>query len=142
MGTRGRHRSGTVKTHAWALAGLLSFTAGIPVGIAAGIELFRYSPYEDRGALDISIRLGISAVLMMGIPVMILLLRVSVRLLREYRAWKRTLTPAQRIAVTMAEFGVMEGAHLALKHHHEKVSAELTASVMGPDREPIRPFGG
>lgn len=131
MRNRGRHSSGQVKSFFWPAIGILSVLTAIPVGLAAVAELFRYSPYGDTGALDIAIRLGISAALMMGIPLIAAVWRLLRQMRREYRAWLATLTPGQRLAASVAGLAAMEAAHIAFRDHNREVSARLTASVMG-----------
>jgi hypothetical protein len=133
-----RHSNGTVKTSPGfivLLAGGLSAGTGLALGVGALVELFRYSPYENPGALDIGLWTGLAAVLLAGIPAGLVLLLGLRSALRRYRAWKRTLTPGQRTLLAFAEVAAMEAAHIAWRDHNRNESARLTASVMGEKRE-------
>lgn len=134
----GRHGGEPVKTPNRFLplaAGGLSIAAGVVLAPISLVELFRYSPYGDPGALGTGLWLGIAAVILIGVPVATGTLLFLRAMYRRYRAWKRTLTPAQRAWLAWGEFAAMEAAHLAMRDHNRKESARLTASVMGDERE-------
>ncbi len=134
-----RHSNGEVKTSPGFIAlfiGGMSLITGLVAGVGAVVELFRYSPYENPGALDIGLWMGLAAVLLVGIPAGAVLLLGLRAVFRRYRAWKRTLTPGQRTMLAFAEFAAMEVAHIAWRDHNREESARLTASVMGEKREP------
>ena len=135
--SRGKHRSGAVSaSHGPGIAVFGAFGLSEAIGIALGAvslaELLRYQPYDDAGAGTAGLYLGIAAVILAGGPVLIVSFMILRALLRRYSAWKQTLTPGERTAVTFAELGALIGLHEALKHHNREVSARLTESVMGP----------
>ena len=49
----------------------------------------------------------------------------------RYRTWRENLTPEQRLAWDLSVAAGMTAAHVAWSHHNQRVSAHLTASVMG-----------
>lgn len=51
--------------------------------------------------------------------------------LKQYRAWKATLTPQERFLVDMAEAAALWEAHRVMHERHKREDARLTASVMG-----------
>lgn len=133
-----RHSNGTVKTSRGfivLIAGTASVAAGAILAPIALIELLRYSPYEDPGALGTGMWTGLAAILLIGLPVGLVLVLGLRSALRRYRAWKRTLTPGQRTLLAFAEFAAMEAAHIRWRDHNRDESARLTASVMGEKRE-------
>ena len=77
--------------------------------------------------------------LMLGIPAVAKLLKGSSKPVKpprpsryaRYRAWRRSLTPGQRLALDVGTFIALTATHIAWHHHNQKVSARLTASVMG-----------
>jgi len=135
----GRHSSGEVKTSrlgAGLLAGSISLIAGGAIAPFALYDLFQYSPYGDAADLGTGLWLGLASAVLIGAPLIVLAL-IAIRVLsRSYRAWKRTLTPRQRLAVGIAEVLGLEAAHIAWRDHNRKESARLTESVMGEKREP------
>lgn len=134
----GKHSSGEVRTSGTFIAvaaGSISLAAGAVVAPFALIELFRYSPYENPGALGTGLWLGVASAILIGVPLLVLAVATARALRRHYRAWKRTLTPAQRFALTLAEVLGMEAAHLAWRDHNRDESSRLTASVMGEKRD-------
>lgn len=114
---------------------LCSMAAGgvlLVTGIDAGL---RYSPYENPGALRTAVVcLLLSAALVAG-PVLILLGRMLARDIRSYLAWRRTLTPQELALLRLAEAGAMWAAHLAWRERNRAVDDELTARVMGGERD-------
>jgi hypothetical protein len=119
----------------WRLSVLASMACSIPVGIVAVDELLAYSPYENPGPLSTGLWLGAIAVAMFAVPVLAVILRMAVADIRREMAWKRTLTPGQRLAVNLAEAAAMGAAHVAWRDHNRAVGAELTAKVMGDGNE-------
>ncbi|HEY6310704.1 MAG TPA: hypothetical protein VIY52_07840 [Streptosporangiaceae bacterium] len=65
--------------------------------------------------------------------------KFSVQQHRRYRAWKASLTPQQRAAVDLAEAAAITTAVAAMREHHKRTDARLTASVMG--RAPLSSTG-
>lgn len=129
--SKGRHASGSSKTPTGLAVGILSVIVGAVVVPIALVNLFSYSPYENPGAGERGLWLGLLAAGAIGVPAAALALRAAVSALRSYAAWKRTLTPQQRTALAWAEVAVLFGAHLAWRHHNREQDAKLTASVMG-----------
>lgn len=103
--------------------------AGLVLISAAMIEGLRYSPDGDPGAVGIMVWLGLAGLACWAVPG-VGFIALAVRGVREER--RRLLaagfTPAQ---IAIAEAVAMEGAHLAWRAHNQKVSDELSASVMG-----------
>lgn len=127
----GRHRSGQVKNTPWGTAaGIVMFISGIPCAIGALAEGSGYSA-ANSGASSAAAHLGLAAVILLGVPVLIL----AVRLLTGYSRWKKTLTPEQRLLLSLAELGVLTGAAIGLHHHNREVSERLAASAMGKPRD-------
>jgi hypothetical protein len=116
---------------AWLTAGLIGVASGTGLGVTALEDLFRYSPYQDPQDLSRGLWLGVAAVvLILAIPVT----SFSLYLIRReiaYAHWKRTLTPEQRAALTIAEVAALEAAHLVWRDRNRAESARLTGSVMG-----------
>jgi hypothetical protein len=50
---------------------------------------------------------------------------------RQYRAWKASLPPEERMAVELAEAAALTAAAIAWHEHNKRVDAQLTSSVMG-----------
>jgi len=135
---KAKHSSGEVRTGGLGLvlaAGTISLVAGGALLPVALWNLFRYSPYQDPGDLGTGLWLGIASALLIGIPLLALAITAIRVLTRNYRAWKRTLTPGQRLAVTFAEALGLEAAHIAWRDHNRKEDARLTDSVMGDERK-------
>lgn len=107
------------------VAGVTSAITG-PVVLLAG--LIAGSPW-----------LAAAGGLMLGIPAVAKLLKGSSKPVKppkpsryaRYRAWRKSLTPEQRLAFDTAAFAALTAAHVALSRHHREVDARLTASVMG-----------
>ena len=116
---------------AYAAASLL--TAAV-LGVASLTELFRYSPYENPGAGQAGLRLGIAAVTVAAVPAAVMIILIIRALARDYRRLTAGLTPAQRLALAMAESAGMAVAHELWKRHNDEESSRLTASVMGEPR--------
>lgn len=102
------------------------FLSGIPCAIGALAEGSAYSA-ANPGASSAAAHLGLAAVILLGVPVLVL----AVRLLVQYSRWKKTLTPEQRLILSLAELGALTGAAIGLHHHNREVSERLTASAMG-----------
>jgi hypothetical protein len=119
------------RTAVWLTAGLLAAAIGTGLGVTALEDLFRYSPYQDPQDLSRGLWLGVAAaVLILAIPVTAFSLYL-VRRETAYAHWKRTLTPEQRAALTIAEIAALEAAHLVWRDHNRDESARLAGSVMG-----------
>jgi hypothetical protein len=134
--SKGRHASGRKTPPGFAIraAGAASASTGIILIPFSLDELFRYSPYGDPGAGTAGLWLAVSALLLIGVPVAVAAVITMVRAGRRYLAWRRSLTPGERAAVSAAEVVFLLGAETALRHYNHEQSARLTASVMGPDR--------
>lgn len=130
---RGQSKGGSSSLAPLFLA-LVSIPAGLILVVVAVAVLLRYSASEDPGALPAGMWTLAAGAVLIALPVASAVLRVAVHETRAYRAWKATLTPAQRTWVTFAEAAAFWGGHELWKHHNERESARLTASVMGPDR--------
>lgn len=102
--------------------------------IAAGTELLRYSPWGDPQALTIGIRFAGAALVLAAFPVALVFIWTAREIGREAR--RLGLSPAQAAVV---EFAVMETAHHEWRKYNERVSAQLTESVMGPERTGLWP---
>lgn len=114
----------------------LALTAAAPVlAIAALCELFRYSPYEDPGALTAGVWLGLAAIVVTATAIIMLIARPVRRAIRGYSAWRGSLTAGERAAIAFAEAAAMAAAHESWSHHNGEVSARLTRSVMGEDQD-------
>lgn len=136
--TKGKHRNDIVKRSPLFICvsgGSACVIAGAGLLIASVAELLRYSPYGDPGAGQAGLWTGIAAVILIAVPAGSLAVWGAARLVRRYLAWLRTLTPGQRLAASVIEFGVMEGVHYVWHEHNKRESARLTASVMGPERK-------
>jgi hypothetical protein len=140
MNSRGRRRNGRVTTHAHIYAAILALPAGVILLACALVNAFRYTPYGDPGALTAAVTLGILGVLLTGIPLLTAALVAGWAVTRDYRAWKRTLTPAQRTLLTWSELAGLTVAHIAWRDRNRREDERLTASVMG-DVPPVSPFG-
>lgn len=116
------------------IAGTVSVVMGLGVGVAAIAELLRYSPYEDPGAGSAGGLLALAAVLLIIVPPLYLAISVGSKAAHDYSAFKKTLTPAERMTLNLAETAMVTGVHLAAREHHKKVDERLTASVMGEPR--------
>lgn len=116
-----------------AIAGTASVCAGLVLVPFALSRLLVYLP--DPGTEATGWWLAGAALALILIPVMAGTAVLLCRGLRSYLTWKRTLTPGQQVAVTIAEVSLMEAAHLAMRHHNRRVSQELTDSVMGEPRD-------
>ena len=135
--SRGKHSNGTVRTSPALIAlaaGTASVLTGAVLAVVAVTEALRYSPYEDPGAGNTALRLGIISVVLLGIPPGILALIAMRSMLRRYLGWKRTLTPEQQAIVTAGELAALEIAHLAWRDHNRREDSRLTESVMGEKR--------
>lgn len=104
--------------------------------IAAGTELLRYSPWGDPQALTTGIRFAGAALVFAAFPAALIIAWIVREIRREAR--KLGLSPAQTAVIG---FAVMEVAHHEWSRHNERVSAQLTESVMGPERGTEGPWG-
>ena len=114
-----------------AIAGAASVCTGLVLVPFALSHLLVYLP--DPGTEKTGWWLAGTALALIVIPVATGAAILAGRGLRQYLAWKRTLTPARQMAVTITEIALLEAAHLAFREHNRKESARLTASVMGED---------
>ena len=131
----GRHSSRHRFPPAWLIvAGVTSGCAGIILLPVALYELFRYSPYEDPGAGTAGLWIAAAAALLTGVPAGIAAATLLIRAASGYLRWRRSLSPAQRAALAIAEATTMTAAHLAWRRHNREVSGRLTGSVMGEPR--------
>lgn len=130
-----RHASGRLGPRGFLVIGAAaSACTGLILVPFALDELFRYSPYSDPGAGTAGLWLSVAAAALILVPLAGLLIFLVVRGMRQYLAWRRTLTPQQRAALAAAEFVAMAGTEMAFRHHNREESARLTESVMGPER--------
>jgi hypothetical protein len=111
--------------------GAVMAAAGAVMLLASVISLAFYHDGADAGAGRLSLGLALGALIFIGVPAVITAAWVTVHSFRRYFAWKRTLTPQERVAVDLAEAAVLWSAHLAMQHQHRETQARLSASVMG-----------
>jgi hypothetical protein len=123
------------KNPALLFAWIILAVAAPVLAIAALYELLRYSPYEDPGALPAGVWLGLAAILDAAIAIVLLLARPVRGAIHGYSAWRHSLTPGERAALSLAEAAAMTAAHEAWRHHNGQVSARLTRSVMGDGQD-------
>lgn len=129
------HRGPRGKSGIPFIAGSVSVITGVALLPVAADKLFAYSPYGNPAAGQAGLRLGIASVVLTGVPLLLLIVRHAWRSYCRYRAWKATLTPQEQFALTMAETALLIGGHLIWHDHNKRVSAALTASVMGDERD-------
>jgi len=110
-------------------AGLASTVAGLGCLVVAGYEGLHYSSWADPGAAGGMLRWGGAAIIFLAVPAAMIVVWFVRELHRE--AGKLGLSPMQ---TAMIELAVMEVAHEEWHRHNEAWSAELTQSVMGPER--------
>lgn len=134
--SRGRHAGGRRSPRGFTIRaiGAASACTGVILVPVALDKLFRYSPYGDPGDGTAGLWLGVTALVLILVPLAVVITVVIVRAGRQYLAWRRSLTPEARAAVAAAEVVVLFSAERALRHHNREVSARLTDSVMGPER--------
>lgn len=103
--------------------------ASIGCVIAAGVNLFAYSPWGDPQALTYGIQLLGVALLLAAYPAVL----VVIWLVRGYRRAVRQsgLSPFQ---VALIETAGLEVLHHEMHKRNVATSARLTESVMGPER--------
>jgi hypothetical protein len=132
--TTGRHAGSPKGTVNWVvIAGAVSVITGVCILPAALDKLVSNPPNTSPGpGLGFTI-LAVSACLIL-VPVTASVGLLAVRRIRQYRAWMRTLTPQERLAVHFAEGAAMEAGHIALRDHNRREDARLTDSVIGIDR--------
>jgi hypothetical protein len=131
MTTERRASRGTVSRRA--IAGAVSVIAGICLLPAALDKLVSDPPNASPGpGLGFTL-LAVSACLVF-VPVTASVGLLAVRRIRQYRAWMRTLTPQERLAVRFAEGAAMEAAHIALRDRNRREDARLSDSVIGTER--------
>jgi hypothetical protein len=135
--SNGRHAGGHRSPRGFIIraAGAASECTGVILVPFALDELFRYSPYEDPGALTAGLWLSAAAAALILVPLAVVVIVLGARAARQYLAWRRGLTPSARAAVAAAEVVLLFGIERELRHHNREVSAQLTASVMGEDRD-------
>jgi len=113
-----------------------STAAGIALLVAAVGQGLAYNELTDPGALGAMVDLGLASLAFLLVPA-VMIIAWFVREARREIA-RSGLTPRQ---VALGEAALMAGAHYEWSRHNERVSAELTASVMGPEREAGGPWG-
>jgi hypothetical protein len=135
--SNGRHASRSQGPRGFIIgaSGAASACTGVILVPISLDELFRYSPWGDPGAGTAGLWLGVAALVLILVPLAGLLVVLAWRAARQYLAWRRGLAPAERAAVAVAEVVLMFGAERALRHHNHEMSAQLTASVMGEERD-------
>jgi hypothetical protein len=115
------------------IAGAVSVITGICLLPAALDKLISNPPNTRPGpGLGFTL-LAVSACLVL-VPVTASAGLLAVRRVRQYRAWMRTLTPQERLAVRFAEGVAMEAGHIALRDRNRREDARLSDSVIGTNR--------
>jgi hypothetical protein len=121
----------------------MSIKAGIGIGsAAAGIALLAaafdqglaYNELDNPGALNSMVDLAVASLAFLLVPAAMIAAWVVRGLRREIA--RSGFTPRQ---VAIGEAAIMAGAHYEWARHNERVSEQLTASVMGPEREALWP---
>lgn len=113
--------------------GLTATAAGIASLISAADSGLRYSP-DDLGALNWMVRLGLLGAALLAVPA-VMILAAIVREVRRGIA-RSGLTPVQ---AAFAEAAVLGVVHYEWSKRNAAWSADLTESVMGPEREALWP---
>lgn len=131
--TTGRSAGSRAITGWSVIAGVTSVIAGVCLSFGAFDLLLRNPPNGSPGPGTGFTLLAVSAGLVF-IPVASFAGVFIVRRVRRYRAWMRTLTPQERIAVHFAEGAAMEGAHLIMRDRNRAEDARLSESVIGVER--------
>jgi hypothetical protein len=130
--TTGRHASrGTVNW--WIVTGSVSVITGVCLLPAALDKLLSDPPNTGSGP-GLGFTLLAVAACCVLVPVTASAGLLAVRRIRQYRAWMRTLTPQQRLAVHFAEGAAMEAGHIALRDRNRREDARLSDSVIGTER--------
>lgn len=113
-----------------------SAAAGIACLVAAAGQGLAYNELTDPGALNAMVGLGLAALAFLLVPAVI----IAAWIVREARReiGRLGLTPGQ---LALGEAVVMAGAHYEWSRYNERVSEQLTESVMGPARDGEGPWG-
>jgi hypothetical protein len=116
-----------------------AIAAGVIICWIAGIVVIARA--DQLGAQNYDYNgqpLDVAGVALILLPFIILGLWLTARIARvaagehaRYKAWKGTLTPAQRTAVEAAELAALSAAAYGWYRHNREVDARLSASVMG-----------
>jgi hypothetical protein len=105
--------------------------------LAAQNYYYSVLPWGFWGAFFIAL-----PVIALAIVVVAAIAHVAAGEHRQYRAWKASLPPEERMAVELAEAAALTAAAIAWHEHNKRVDARLTSSVMGytmPDGHTMRP---
>jgi len=106
-----------------AAGAVIAGISGLVVAVQQGLA---YNEETDPGALNAMVVFGIASVAFLLVPAAMIAWWFIGQVRREIT--RSGLTPRQ---VALGEAVLMAGAHYAWSEHNERVSAELTASVMG-----------
>jgi len=108
---------------------LVSIAGGLGCTVGAGYEGLHYSAWANPGALGHMVQLAGAALILFAVPAAM----IVVWFCRQLAAQARSLglTPGQ---AALAEFAVMELVHHEWAKRNREWSAQLTESVMGPER--------
>lgn len=118
------------------MMGLGSTAAGIAFLAIAAEQGLAYNELTDPGALNAMVDFGVAALAFLLVPAVIIAAWVVREASREIG--RLGLTPAQ---VAIGEAVIMAGAHYEWSRCNERVSNQLTESVMGPVRDGEGPWG-
>lgn len=112
-----------------------STAAGTACLVAAAQQGLAYNELANPGALNAMVDLGLVSVAFLLVPAVI----IAAWIIREFRReiGRLGLTPGQ---VAFGEAVVMGVAHHEWSEYNRARSAELTESVMGPEREAGGPW--
>jgi hypothetical protein len=113
-----------------------SAAAGITCLAAAVSQGLAYNEMTDPGALNAMVDFGIAAFAFLLVPVLV----IAAWIVREARREiaRSGFTPRQ---VAIGEAILMAGAGYEWHEYNKRVSEQLTASVMGPERGAEEPWG-
>lgn len=109
--------------------GLGATAAGIGCLIAAADQGLAYNELDNPGALNMMVDLGIASLALLLVPGLMIIAWIIREARREIA--RLGLTPMQ---LAIGEAVVMGIAHHEWHEYNERVSAQLTESVMGPER--------
>lgn len=127
-----------------AAASGVSMLAGMALMARGAVLVLGNDSSISPGPFRAGMTLALAGLAAFGIPAAIITGMAAVAVLCRYRAWKKTLTPAQRLAVSMAEFAAMWGMHDLWGRRNREEAERLTVSVMGEpgrqDGSPGQPF--
>jgi putative copper export protein len=115
-------------------AAIVTFAAGClvagPILAVTGLIQGMQSTGQSGGGQMVMLLAGLALCLA---PLALGALIVARRSMRWYGAWKRSLPPAERALVEVAQFAALAGGAVAWRRHNDRVSARNTASTLGGD---------